>query len=360
MMEKDVKLNKNIFLLAVIILFGIYFSINFISALNCWNYTAQSTCEGNSCKWKNDSWGSWCEEFQCWTLNTQTQCSNSSLQSTIGKNCTWEAGGASNYCGQVSCWNYAGTNQSYCETNPSGRSCEWRSECYSNGGGGSTSCWGIASQSTCTNTTGCAWGNCQDKGCWAYSNSSSCSIAKDPWNGRNCSWSSSGSYCTENNCGSTTLYPNQSVCNSASHCRWQGSSTSGWCEGKSCWNYDGNQTGCSTANTTIGKDCKWNNGYCNEDSCWSYDTNQTGCSQKTGCSWQTSTTSGWCEEVNCWNWDSTRGGNQTQCESNSYGMACTWSGNPSGSTTNGWCYKDVSSATCSNITTEKACYDTSY
>src|SRR3989344_1679063 len=349
-------------LLLVALLAAILVFLPFISSTSCYQYSTQSTCQANSCNWKSDSWGSWCEELQCWSLNTQTDCQNSTYYSLIGKNCSWQSGGTSTYCGQTSCYLYSKTNQSYCESNPSGRSCEYRSECYSSGGGGSTSCWNITSQNTCTNTTGCAWGSCFDKGCWAYPNSTVCAVAKDPWSGRNCTWSSSSSSCKEASCSDTSLYTNSTTCNAASHCRWQGSSTSGWCETKSCWNFDGNQSGCLNANNSIGKNCVWSSGYCSEESCWNYDSNQTACNLKTGCSWQTTSTSGWCEEVSCWTWDSMRGGNQTKCETldSTYGLNCLWSGNPQGNATNGWCYQNSSGVGCSIITIEKDCYDTNY
>ena len=353
--------SKFLILLIISVAF-IILSVNFVLAAACWNYTAQSTCDANNCKWKSDSWGGWCEEFKCWSLTTQTECSSISNHALIGKNCTWTSGGSSNYCSQVSCYTYSKNNQTYCETNPSGRSCQWSSSCYSSGGSGSVNCWNITSQNTCGNTTGCSWGECYDKGCWSYTNSTSCSNAKNPWDGINCTWSASSSSCKEQSCSDTSLYPNQTACGTASNCRWQGSSTSGWCETKNCWIYDGNQTGCNTANTTISKTCVWDSGYCKEESCWSYDKNQTACTQKLGCSWETSTSSSWCEEVNCWTWDSIRGGNQTKCETldAGYNLTCLWSGNPSGNLTNGWCYKDYSSTSCTNITNEKNCYDTNY
>src|SRR3989338_8467431 len=41
-------------------------------------------------------------------------------------------------------------------------------------------------------------------------------------------------------------------------------------------------------------------------------------------------------------------------------MVCIWAGNPSGNTTSGWCYKDYSTQSCSNKTTERDCLDTYY
>jgi len=55
-----------------------------------------------------------------------------------------------------------------------------------------------------------------------------------------------------------------------------------------------------------------------------------------------------------------RGGNQSLCEDNSYGLDCLWSGNPYGNQTNGWCYQDNSAVDCSSINVEKTCMDTYY
>ena len=64
--------------------------------------------------------------------------------------------------------------------------------------------------------------------------------------------------------------------------------------------------------------------------------------------------------MNCWTWDSAKGGNQSKCESNTNGLGCVWSGAPAGNKTNGWCYKEISSTSCTNVTTERECYDTFY
>ncbi len=96
-----------------------------------------------------------------------------------------------------------------------------------------------------------------------------------------------------------------------------------------------------------------------KDDCWSSTSNAT-CSNKPGCKWKSYSNSGWCEEVNCWTWDSMKGGNESLCQANSYGLSCTWSGMPAGNKTNGWCYKNINTQACSNITTERGCIDTYY
>lgn len=330
--------------------FAVVIFTSFAIAANCWTYTSSTDCtSANGCNWRNDSWGTWCEELSCWSLKNQSSCTTVSI---TGKNCTWAVGLTSYSCEQISCWGYSGTNQTQCESNPSNKSCTWSSSCYSAGGEG---CWGITNENTCKNKTGCAWGSCFEKGCSSYSSQSTCNAGRD-WKGNNCTWSSSSSYCKENNCWDSTLYPNKTVCEGATglSCEWAYNS----CQEKGCWSFDfTNATAC--VNNSIGKACTWSGSYCNADGCWNANT-QNSCEAKTGCRWSSWTSSSWCEEVSCYTWDSYKGGNKTQCESNTYGLNCIWTGNPPGNQTTGWCYKDVALTKCANITTEKACYDSFY
>ncbi|MBS3099547.1 hypothetical protein J4462_05005 [Candidatus Pacearchaeota archaeon] len=329
--------------------------VGVVSAVDCWSYSTNATCTTNGCNWKNDSWNpsGWCEQLSCWSLTTQNTCSTTTVP---GKNCTWNGGGTTYSCDELSCWSFSGTNSSTCANNVANKSCSWSDSCYSVGG---TNCWNINIQATCQNTTGCAWGQCQDVGCWSYSTNTTCNAGKD-WKGLNCTWSS-GNYCSERNCWN---YNNETGCNAVNggvangglSCEWKWGS----CQEKNCYSFDyTNQTAC--VNNTIGKACSWSNGYCNTDSCWSANTNAS-CSLKTGCQWKGWTSSGWCTEVNCWTWDSYNGGNQTKCENldSDNGLTCIWSGNPSGNKTNGWCYQDYSTTSCVNKTTETDCYSTNY
>ena len=360
MTERISKYYSNIFLLFFVGVFGFFlFGVVSVTSASCWQYTSGSTCTlSNGCLWRNDSWNSngWCEELSCGTLSNQSACTTISLP---GKNCTWQ-GGMTNYaCEEVSCWSFSGTNNNSCESNWVNKSCSWGGSCYNIGnaasGAGSANCFGITNESTCKNATGCGWGQCYEKGCGSYTINTSCNSARD-WKGNNCTWSSSGSYCRENNCWDILLYPNQTACQDVQgiSCEWKWSS----CQEKDCWSFDFiNASAC--VNNTIGKTCKWDGSYCTKDNCWGVNTNAS-CSAKTNCQWKSWPASSWCEEVNCWTWDSTKGGNQSLCESNTQGINCIWSGNPAGNRTNGWCYKDVSTTSCSNVTTERECYDTYY
>ncbi|MBI5332667.1 MAG: PGF-pre-PGF domain-containing protein [Candidatus Aenigmarchaeota archaeon] len=318
-----------------------------VIAANCWQYTAQSTCSADTgCKWKSDGWGSWCEELNCWSISNQTGCTANAVPA---KNCTWQGGSTIYGCEKMSCWSFSGTSETQCQNNTANLSCTWYGSCY-NTGGAAVDCWNRNTQSTCLNTTGCSWGSCQDKGCWNYNTNTTCLAAKD-WRGNNCTWDSG--YCQERGCWKNY---NESSCNAAVgiNCQWKWGS----CQELDCWNWDfTNQSSCE--NNTRGLSCTWNNNYCSKKDCWQYTTNST-CSAKPSCTWRAYTSNGWCEEVQCWSWDSWRSGNRTTCENNSYGLSCAWSGNPSGNLTNGWCGKNTTAASCSNLTTEKACMDTYY
>jgi len=340
-----------------IILIVISVSIIIVSAADCWSYTTQSGCESDSsCKWKNDSWGAWCEELNCWSLYNQSACLNTIVP---GKNCTWQEGGTSYGCERISCWSFSGTNANSCVNNSAELNCEWSNSCYSIGYNPSgVDCWSITNQDTCLNTTGCGWGQCMEKGCWSYADQSSCESAKD-WNGNNCTWDSSGGYCTENGCWK---YSNQSACTNTSitrglNCQWKWDS----CQEIDCWNWDyTNETAC--VNNSLNLSCTWNQNWCNRKDCWSYTTNES-CSSSSQCVWKAYISSGWCEEVNCWTWDAWNGGSESACLGNAsiYGLDCVWrNGSDYGWESGGWCEKDWSSVSCSNKTTERECMDTYY
>jgi hypothetical protein len=345
--------NRVLFLLSFTILIAV---VSFsVSAAVCWDKT-QSTCTTvNGCKWKNDSWSTsgWCEELNCWSLSSSTECTTTNVP---GKNCTWQAGGTSYGCEKLTCWSLSGTNASSCSNNTAGLNCEWQSSCYSSGyNPAGTSCWNLQNQSACLNATGCSWGQCNEKGCWSYNTGSSCNAAKD-WNGKNCTWNSASSYCEQNGCWK---YSNQSTCTNTFltgglSCQWKWNS----CQEVDCYNWDfTNETSC--VNNTANLSCTWSGSYCNKKDCWSYNTQST-CQAKPNCLWRAYVSSGWCNEVNCWTWDSYNGGNQSRCVNNNYGLSCTWSGNPAGNLTNGWCYKSMAGVSCANKTTERDCMDTFY
>ena len=331
--------------------------LSFASAASCWLYSSSDTCTtAAGCIFKNDSWGSWCEELGCWSLNSQSSCTTTNI---AGKNCTWSAGGTSYGCEKLSCWSLSGTNSSLCASNSAGLSCEWGNTCYSTGtvsGSNPPNCYQNQNQSSCSNMTGCAWGQCMEKGCWSYSSNTTCNAAKD-WNGKNCTWSSSSNYCEQNGCwkyntNSTTCDGNHG----GLECQWKWNS----CQDVDCWTWDfTNSTAC--INNSANLSCSWSGSYCQKQDCWNYNS-QSSCQAKPGCNWKAYVSSGWCEQVDCFSWDSMRAGNQTLCENNdaAYGLNCLWSGNPSGNQTSGWCYKDIATASCANITSERACMDTYY
>jgi len=337
-----------LFSIVFLLVFAISISLSFVSAADCWQYTANSTCSQDSgCSWKNDSWGAWCQELSCWSLWSQDTCTTTNVP---GKNCTWSGGNLYSYCTEVSCYTFDGANEASCENNTNSLSCDWSDICYHNGGSGGTDCPMINTEATCVNTTGCSWGHCSDKGCWSYTDSTNCSVSRD-WRGNNCTWDTSG-YCKERNCWQ---YNNQTDCDDATgiSCNWKWNS----CQETNCWTWDGtNATACinNSANLT----CNWDGSWCMETGCWDYSDSPT-CSNKSECIWTTWASGGWCQEVQCWTWDGWSGGNESACVDNTYGFSCTWNTDPSNAT-NGWCYKDMTSTSCANFTTERTCMDTFY
>ena len=327
-------MSKRRFILLVVLFLTVFFisfgfQIQFVSATQCWSYLTNSSCSDDStCLWKADSWGSYCTELACWNLNTENFCTTTTVP---GKNCTWQPGQTNTYCSQLSCWTFSKTNQTACVNNTAELTCQWNSQ----------------------------MSECQDLGCWSYTDASSCTTGKDPWNKRNCTWYDSGgsSYCTSTGCWS---YGNQSSCDSLSYCGWESSGSSGWCQEKGCWDYK-NQTSCSNSNQTIGKDCKWENGYCSENGCWNYQS-QNQCNSKQECAWTAYTSTGYCNEINCWTWDGWNGGSQATCLANAslYGLDCIWNNGWGNNASTGWCQKDYSSVSCANKTNEYECSQTYY
>jgi len=352
-----------IFTLFFIILFSTLINLSFVSAAtNCWQHTSQSDCNAaGSCKWKSDSWGSWCEELNCWSLSNQTACTTTNV---AGKNCTWSAGSTNYWCQEISCWSFFGTNNQSCTANSANKSCTWQDSCYSVGGG-SANCYSITGQSTCLNTTGCGWGQCYEKGCYSYTTQNACNSGRD-WRGNNCTWSSSSSYCKENNCYDSSLYANETSCNAATgvSCQWKWNS----CQEVNCWTWSfTNVTNC--VNNTANLKCAWGGSYCQQESCWTA-SNSSLCTSRPGCRWANYTSSGWCSELNCWTFNSWNNvsltsdfGNKSTCEilaSSAYGLSCTWAATMANNLTNGTCYQTPSSKSCSNFTTERDCLDTYY
>jgi hypothetical protein len=340
-----------------ILVLSIVISMSFVAALNCYSYTSNSTGEctsENGCIWRSDDWGSWCEELSCWNLDTETECT-----SLIG-NCSWESGGQSFFCEEIGCYTWDGTDANTCENNSLNRGCTWDNRCFSSGGG-NAQCWTYSNLSQCGNTTGCSIGVCETASCSSYTanGEATCNSKVNAWDGRNCTWSSNGTGCVEDACWRGDLYNNITTCNAATHCRWQGSASTGWCQEVGCWSFDGNQSGCENANVTNNIDCTWNGGYCMQDDCWAV-TDSTTCGERQQCIWSNWTTSGWCVEQGCWTWSSYSGGSESACNGNATtnGLNCNWvnqSGNGSG-----WCETDFSSTNCTSYTTEGQCYDSWY
>ncbi|MFH0875666.1 MAG: PGF-pre-PGF domain-containing protein, partial [archaeon] len=223
-------------------------------------------------------------------------------------------------------------------------------------------CYEITTRAACINSSGCTWGSCTEQGCWSYSTSTTCNA--QPY----CSWNSNYNYCESDSCYSPK-YNAVAACSNVSDnklCRWN-SNYGGYCEQFTCHTFDYNQTGCTNAFVSFGLDCEWesSNNMCNEKGCWSY-WNQADCTGKVAngknCTWRISQmqNSGWCEKVGCWSFDNisvrmenpSGSTNQSYCEQNQYSLPCVYNAN------GGWCYQDISTLSCANMTDQRKCWDT--
>ena len=205
-------------------------------------------------------------------------------------------------------------------------------------------CWSYTSSADCTNsllhpTTTCNWNLgttyswCEEKGCWNYPNSTSCTT-------NNCTWNSQYSYCYKKGCSDNT---NSSSCLS-SNCKWD---SWGYCTKQNCWDYKDSG---SCGSTTDSLSCKWDSsyGYCSgpsDKSCWNY-YDQVSCQAITGCSW----TQGNCYELGCWNYY-----NQTDCTNTTLqvGQTCAW-----GSAGSSGCCKENATTNCYNLANKTTCKST--
>ncbi|MFH1307747.1 MAG: hypothetical protein ABIH72_02760 [archaeon] len=345
-------MKSKLYLLAgLFLILGILLSVSV--AAYCWEQSTEAGCTGDtdeSCNWRADSWGAWCETKGCWNYNNMDDCQVANIP---GKNCTWRDSSAMSSCNRASCWIFEGTNANTCVNNSKGLNCQWDDYCRQTASWDQDlACWNKTTTSSCLNVTGCSWGSCYDQGCWNYNNDSTCRAGKD-WEGRNCTWNNAG-WCEEDRCWNNK-YNNQTACNAATFgCRWTGYG----CEEIQCWNWD-RTTAATCVNNTYNKSCTWDGTWCMTKDCWSnYDQNT--CEAENECVWSSYSSSGYCEEVNCWSWDSWNGGTQGACEGNAtlYGLNCFWDENCGGG--GGCCFMDFSTTTCSNYTTERECMDSYY
>ncbi|MFH1803013.1 MAG: hypothetical protein ABH864_06225 [archaeon] len=349
----------------VLSLIVVVFFIGFSSAYNCWDYDDdQTACDANyDCVYHSESWGGWCEELNCWSLWSQTDCTNTTLTAAIGKNCQWKSSNDFGWCGQTSCGSFKNTNETYCEDSSAngGLNCEWSDYC--TGWNEQTNCWGLTTSATCGNVSGCSWGECMDTGCWNY-DSTDCT-SNNGSRGQSCLWNSDNSYCYEPSCWDYGgLSSNETYCEDSESrgmtCNWiDDAYHQNECVEPSCWIYDYTDSN-SCTNTSLNGNltCTWDGQYCMMGGCWSYSSSGD-CSAASGCNWETGSGSGWCEEIQCWSWDGWNGGNQTDCESNAYNLSCAWGGStPTDS--NGGCYTNMTAGECSGFTSNTDCMNTYY
>ncbi|MBT5022290.1 hypothetical protein HOK51_03780 [Candidatus Woesearchaeota archaeon] len=274
--------------------------------LGCWNYNTDEDCSANSdCDWNDDY--EYCYEKGCWDFSDSTNCTaltkcswnnasdycyeqgcwdyNSNATCAGDDNCFW---GANSYCTQGGCGDYSNNDLCTADASEYG-GCAWDSTwgyCYEEG------CWSNSNQTECDSAS-CywnsdGWGWCSEEGCWDYYTQSNCEGASG------CLWESTYDYCYEEGCWSQS---NTSDCSTAG-CNWHTDSW-GWCEEFSCWSLSSSDA-CNNESDSIA--CTWQDdqwgGYCEDVGCWNWDGNETGCTDYsiTGALSLNCTYSGqWCE-----------------------------------------------------------------
>lgn len=317
--------SKSILLLVVLTL-----SAGIAVAAACYTYTTGFDCESaaEGCVWKQDSWGSYCEQKGCWNFETQSACNNANA--SINQSCIWNTPqNAYGWCESAGCPSFDGTNQSACETNILNLTCTW-----------------TASTQLCDATS-----------CNSYTSQATCSANKTGYSGKGCVWDSTYSYCYESTCGDhdgdneTCLSTNgctwvdpfcklqgcwnhgdESTC-TAQGCYWEADTNAGWCESPQCWQFDNislsgaaNESACinntyglncnyeanggwcwenfgtSCSDFTVEKDCLdtfhcfWNSTHCIDPAgtsifdavnpgCYVFDQSENACTNVTGCQW---------------------------------------------------------------------------
>jgi len=291
-----------------------YCSIDYNS--NCWNYYGQSDCESGGCRWKNETWGSYCSHNSsyCWSESTNAGCI-----AVTDFDCTWNDWG--NYC-EASCWNSTSSNSSSGCTSSSGciwvEESGWCSEIYVD----QITCWNATNtndEDLCNDASGCRWktpGWCDPVGF------SGGGVAEAYGFG------GGGDSCYKYD-GNKTLCTNSSIINMS--CGWM-DAYDPFCSvdwNMDCWNYNDNTTcvtaGCYWFNGTddSGENGELNN-YCMNpsDICWKNESlryDETKCNTNPQCNW---TDWGTCDSV-CFN------SNQATKDSCRASANCTW--------VDGWC-----------------------
>lgn len=318
-----------------------------LSGPNCFGYNDNTTCSTNNCTWITEQWGSWCDQpgAKCFSYDktNETTCENITI---VGTDCEWHTPFGGGFCevpetSGNQCWNYQ--NQTSCSDNSN---CTWTVDTYCSQNpascGGKAgwceykaySCWKNYNQTSCSSQSGCVWyndtfggghgnstgGHC-DNACFAQTSQSSCQATNATGNTA-CSWS--GGFCDPKGYGGGSA-----------------GGTGGFAN--TCYQYDGNQTGCQTATG-----CSWftnPQAFCSVDfgsDCPQY-TTSSACGANSKCKWANQTATGggeWCDEkpFEC-QWNSTLQTNQSSCQANSL---CIWKNDTFGARCEPQCFSNSS------------------
>jgi len=250
------------------------------SGVNCWDFYAQNTCEGNgNCTW-DSSWNT-CSEEGCWQYWDENACGGDS-------NCQWKSSASESWgwCEKHACWNYDDTNTSHCVNNTYNLTCAWTAAADTEGwcyGSWDLDCWGYeiwngGNGSTGCNDAGCTWHNSTG---WCYeeikdfadfSNEGEClKSGWGLWNGSDCIEPTGGVTFVNINPGCWIFDNLAANCSAVKGCSYNTTTTecNGLDTGMECGNIT-DKTMCEKL-PMLSTCCKWKAGRCTttyDTKCW--------------------------------------------------------------------------------------------
>src|SRR3989338_3230077 len=244
---------------------------------NCWQYNNNSACSTGGCSWRNDTWGSWCDNSfsACWNYNSQSTCNAVS-------GCVWKNPGWCEEQQSQTCFNSTNSNNEANCIVASG--CKWNNPGWcspkdgfsaggstAGGGGGGGVIGGDCykydgNQTLCTNQSiiniSCGWSvnqnpSCEPNwgtNCWQYNDiAGGCNATNGCWFKSD----TYGSWCGNlvDQCwNNMTLVNNATLCNANSYCNSTGYGCSSTCDAL---------TTSSSCTGVANSACKWISGWCN-------------------------------------------------------------------------------------------------
>jgi len=283
------------------------------STLDCFGYSEAAECGAAGCAWVNENWGSWCDMpgAACWSLDgDEAACNlngNCTWHSGFGGFCEMD------WSASDSCMGYGTAATCNAEN---GAGCIWTiDDFYSNTGGGwCDPDWSYLGEwHDCPQYDGDGQVTCEAAGtpddfgvypCMWYEST----FHEEDYGGGWCDHMSfaCGQFHDQDDCEEST----NATYNHSAYCTWTQDEWGSWCESKTTSSGEGTGESCWEQTTTgdcTTAGCSWIEGFCDPlgfggdmgfggaesgtamggsgMTCFEYDGNQSGCNNQTGCGW---------------------------------------------------------------------------